>query len=173
MQQLAFDGSADSGIDRSIALEVPIALDYCGIGYAVMMASPDHLDEFAIGHAVAEGLVSSTKDVTDLNVTQLDGGWIVRAQLPQSARDAIFARARTRVSDSSCGLCGVESIAEALRPLAACHREDQNQPKSSGKGFGRSAQSSAAGPRNRRGSFCRVLRTGWRHPNGPRRCRSA
>jgi FdhD protein len=117
IQQLAFDGSADSGIERSIALEVPIALDYCGIGYAVMMASPDHLDEFAVGHAVAEGLVSSAKDVTQVDVAELDGGWIVRAQLPEAAREAIFARARTRVSDSSCGLCGVDSIAEALRPL--------------------------------------------------------
>lgn len=107
----------DSFINREVPIEAPVALEYCGLGYAVMMASPDNLSDFIVGHAVAEGLVQTAADVTDINVAQVDGGWVVRAQLPQSARDAIFARARTRVSDSSCGLCGVESISEALRSL--------------------------------------------------------
>lgn len=117
LRRIGLNGSADEAVDRAIALEVPIALDYCGIGYAVMMATPNDLAEFAIGHAVAEGLVSSADQVTNVDAVQLDGGYIVRATLPEDARDAIFARARTRVSDSSCGLCGVESIEEALRPL--------------------------------------------------------
>ncbi len=82
-----------------------------------MMASPDNLEDFIVGHAVAEGLVQIAADVTEVDVAQVEGGWIARAQLPEAAREAIFARARTRVSDSSCGLCGVESISEALRPL--------------------------------------------------------
>ncbi len=117
VRRIAFGGSQDGQRDRCIALEVPVALEYCGIGYAVMMATPVDLEEFAIGHAVAEGLVTSPADVSHVAAAELDGGWIVRAQLPVTARDAIFARARTRVSDSSCGLCGVDSIAEALRPL--------------------------------------------------------
>ncbi len=115
--RLGLNQAGDANIQRQLAIEVPIALEYCGIGYAVMMASPTHLEEFIVGHAVAEGLVSQASDVADVDVAALDGGWILRAQLPQAAREAIFARARTRVSDSSCGLCGVESINEALRPL--------------------------------------------------------
>lgn len=102
--------------DRAVPIEVPIALEYCGLGYAVMMASPDNLEDFILGHAVAEGLVQTAADVTEVDVAPVQGGWIVRAQLPEAAREAIFARARTRVSDSSCGLCGVDSISEALRP---------------------------------------------------------
>lgn len=94
-----------------------MALEYCGLGYAVMMASPDNLEDFIIGHAVAEGLVQIAADVTEVDVAQIEGGWVVRAQLPEDAREAIFARARKRVSDSSCGLCGIDSISEALRPL--------------------------------------------------------
>jgi FdhD protein len=107
----------DNVIDRQVPVEVPVALEYGGLGYAVMMASPDNLEDFAIGHAVAEGLVSIAAEVTSVDVAQVEGGWIVRAHLPDTAREAIFARARTRVSDSSCGLCGVDSISEALRPL--------------------------------------------------------
>lgn len=117
VKRIAFDGSADCALERVIPLEVPVALEYCGIGYAVMMATPANLEEFAVGHAVAEGLVASADRVSDVAIAQIDGGWIVRAQLPDDARAAIYARARTRVSDSSCGLCGVDSIAEALRPL--------------------------------------------------------
>ncbi len=102
---------------REVPVEVPVALEYCGLGYAVMMASPDNLEDFIVGHAVAEGLVQTAAAVTEVDVASVEGGWIVRAQLPEDAREAIFVRARTRVSDSSCGLCGVESISEALRPL--------------------------------------------------------
>jgi FdhD protein len=107
----------DSMTDREVPIEVPVALEYCGLGYAVMMASPDNLEDFIVGHAVAEGLVQTAADVTEVDVAPVEGGWIVRAQLPHAARDAIFTRARTRVSDSSCGLCGVDSITEALRSL--------------------------------------------------------
>jgi FdhD protein len=104
-------------MDREVPVEMPIALEYCGLGYAVMMASPDHLEDFITGHAVAEGLVQSAAEVTCIDAAKVEGGWIVRAQLPSAARESIFARARSRVSDSSCGLCGVDSISEALRPL--------------------------------------------------------
>lgn len=107
----------DTTCERNVPVEVPVALEYCGLGYAVMMASPDNLEDFIVGHAVAEGLVANATDVTSVDVAEVDGGRVVRAHLPDAARDAIYARARTRVSDSSCGLCGVESIGEALRPL--------------------------------------------------------
>ena len=117
VSQIGLGQPGDSVGERQVPIEVPVALEYCGLGYAVMMASPDNLEDFAIGHAVAEGLAQTAADVTDVYAAPVEGGWIVRAHLPEAAREAIFARARTRVSDSSCGLCGVDSISEALRPL--------------------------------------------------------
>jgi FdhD protein len=117
VRRLSADPAADSTIDRPVPVEVPVALEYCGLGYAVMMASPTDLEDFIMGHAIGEGLVEKGTDVTGIDAAQIDGGWVVRAQLPEAAREKIFARARNRVSDSSCGLCGVDSIAEALRPL--------------------------------------------------------
>ena len=116
-RRIGLGHAGDSPIDREVPVEVPVALEYCGLGYAVMMASPDNLEDFIVGHAVAEALVQSAADVTDIDVAAVQGGWIARALLPEAAKEAIYARARTRVSDSSCGLCGVDSIAEALRPL--------------------------------------------------------
>lgn len=107
----------DRRIERTVPVEAPVALEYSGIGYAVMMATPDQLEDFAIGHALAEGLARSRQEIGPVDIAEVDGGWVVRAQLAPAATSAIHARARTRVSDSSCGLCGVESIEEALRPL--------------------------------------------------------
>lgn len=102
---------------RSVPVEAPVALEYCGLGYAVMMASPDQLEDFIVGHAIAEGLANEASEVSAIDIAPVEGGWVARASLPEHARAAIYARARTRVSESSCGLCGIESIAEALRPL--------------------------------------------------------
>lgn len=113
-------GLAEPGereIERKVAVETPIALEYSGIGYAVMMATPIDIEDFIIGHALAEGLVGSVDEIGTVDISAANGGWVARAQLSAAATEAIHARARTRVSDSSCGLCGVESIEEALRPL--------------------------------------------------------
>jgi len=51
-------GLAEPGereIERKVAVETPIALEYSGIGYAVMMATPIDIEDFIIGHALAEG----------------------------------------------------------------------------------------------------------------------
>jgi FdhD protein len=117
VRRLTADPAADCALERPVPVEAPVALEYCGLGYAVMMASPADLEDFIIGHAIGEGLVGEGADVTAVEAAQIDGGWVVRANLPEDAREKIFARARNRVSDSSCGLCGVDSIAEALRPL--------------------------------------------------------
>lgn len=119
VNRIGLGQAGDTIFERQVPIEVPVALEYSGLGYAVMMASPGDLEDFAIGHAIAEGLVANANDVSQVDLARVDGGWVVRAHLPDTAREALYARARTRVSDSSCGLCGVESIGEALRPLPA------------------------------------------------------
>lgn len=109
--------AGDHALARTVPVEAPIALEYCGLGYAVMMASPGSLEDFIVGHAIAEGLAADALEVTGVDIAAVEGGWIARANLPARTREALYARARTRVSDSSCGLCGIESIEEALRPL--------------------------------------------------------
>lgn len=95
--------------------EAPVALEYNGIAYAVMMATPADLADFATGFALTEGLAASAGDVTAIAIAEVEAGWIVRASI--SGADPLPERVRTRLAESSCGLCGIESLEAVARPL--------------------------------------------------------
>jgi len=99
--------------------EAPVALEYNGLSYAVMMATPRDLADFASGFAVTEGLAAQVDAVTDIAVAEVERGWIVRAALSGPGAEALAERARTRISESSCGLCGIENLEALARPLPA------------------------------------------------------
>ena len=99
--------------------EAPVALEYNGIAYAVMMATPADLADFATGFAITEGL--SPSPPTDIAIAEVEAGWIVRATLPPHTglgdAPSLPDRVRTRLAESSCGLCGIESLEAVARPL--------------------------------------------------------
>jgi FdhD protein len=105
------------GIDRPLAIEAPVAIEYNGIGYAVMMATPIDLEDFAIGFSLSEQLLDAASDIVGMDVHEAELGWIVRIQLPPAKIANVEARARLRVSESSCGLCGLENLEQVMRPL--------------------------------------------------------
>ncbi|MES1975193.1 MAG: formate dehydrogenase accessory sulfurtransferase FdhD [Pseudomonadota bacterium] len=102
---------------RSVPVEAPVAIEYNGIGYAVMMATPDDLEAYAVGLTLGEGLADRAADIENVDIHQAGGGWIVRITLSAARMEPVLARARTRVSESGCGLCGMDNIDEVLRPL--------------------------------------------------------
>ncbi|MEO6552175.1 MAG: formate dehydrogenase accessory sulfurtransferase FdhD [Croceibacterium sp.] len=97
--------------------EAPIALEFNGLSYAVMMATPADLEDFARGFALTEGLARAPGDIADIAVAEVEHGWIVRAQLSGLGIDKLTERVRTRVAESSCGLCGIENLEAVARPL--------------------------------------------------------
>jgi len=97
--------------------EAPVALEFNGLSYAVMMATPADLEDFALGFALTEGLARAPSDVSDLAVAQVEHGWIVRAQLTGIGIGQLTERVRARVAESSCGLCGIENLEAVARPL--------------------------------------------------------
>ncbi|MDG2001786.1 MAG: formate dehydrogenase accessory sulfurtransferase FdhD, partial [Novosphingobium sp.] len=97
--------------------EAPIALEYNGLSYAVMMATPSDLADFAVGFALSEGLAESVGEVTDIAIAEVELGWILRSTLTGAGATAVTDRARTRVSESSCGLCGIENLEALAKPL--------------------------------------------------------
>jgi FdhD protein len=103
--------------DRRWVPEAPVALEYNGLAYAVMMASPQQLEDFAIGFALSEGLAASADEVADIAIAEIENGWVVRARLTGLGIDKLTDRVRARVAESSCGLCGIENLAEVTRPL--------------------------------------------------------
>ncbi|OYW45950.1 MAG: sulfurtransferase FdhD [Sphingomonadales bacterium 32-68-7] len=110
------DGSSRS-ITRTWVPEAPIALEFNGLSYAVMMATPADLEDFALGFALTEGLAKIPSDLTDIGVAQVEHGWIVRAQLTGLGVEQLTDRVRARVAESSCGLCGIDNLEAVARPL--------------------------------------------------------
>ena len=104
-------------VSRELAVEQPIALEYNGVSYAVMMGTPVDLEDFATGFTLSEGLVAAAQDIQDMAVAEVADAHIIRITLPASAAAPLLDRVRLRVGEGSCGLCGIQSIAEVLRPL--------------------------------------------------------
>jgi len=110
------DGSRRT-VSRPFAPEVPVALEYNGLSYAVMMASPSDLEDFVSGFALTEGLARSVGDVSGIAIAETDKGWIARATIASLALEQLQERVRTRVAESSCGLCGIDNLEAVAKPL--------------------------------------------------------
>lgn len=128
MREVRFAGGAQSLI-RELAVECPVAIEVNGIGYAVMMASPVDLDDYALGFALSEGLVGSAADMLDVAVAEVEHGVILRLTLAPERAAPVHERVRVRVSEGSCGLCGLESIDEVLRPFPVLESSLRIEPE--------------------------------------------
>jgi FdhD protein len=117
--RLGLSNPGDMELTRSIAIEAPVSVEVGGIGYAVMMATPADLEDYAVGFALSERLIDSPNQIGRVDVHQIEGGWALRIWLSPERNAVALDRARKRVSEGSCGLCGIENIAEVLRPLPA------------------------------------------------------
>lgn len=115
-------------VERIWVPEAPVALEFNGLAYAVMMATPADLTDFATGFALCEGLVGEAAQVLDVAEAEVDAGWILRAQLAGLDAERLGERVRRRVAESSCGLCGIENLAELARPLPPVARHASIAP---------------------------------------------
>lgn len=100
-----------------IAVEVPVALVYNYISHAVMMATPENLEEFAIGFSITEEIVSSREDISHIHVHHGEKGITVRLQISDDCYEKLKGRRRNLVGRTGCGLCGTESLKQAVRPI--------------------------------------------------------
>jgi FdhD protein len=115
--------------NRSIPEETAVALTYNGGTYAVMMATPQDLEDFAVGFSVSEGIIASFSDIDSLDVVRLDDGVELRIWLNKPRADRLQDRRRHIAGPTGCGLCGIESIAEALRPAAIVGYDREFSPE--------------------------------------------
>lgn len=108
---------------RTLAEEVPVAIEVNGIGYAVMMATPADLEDFAFGFLQSERLGRPI----DVETHRAEQGHIVRATVADG--EAVIERVRHRTTDSACGLCGIDNLEAALRPLPRVAAEAEAEPE--------------------------------------------
>ena len=103
--------------ERAIAVEVPVAIEIDGLGYAVMMMTPADLEAFTTGFLLTERLADSADDVRDIDIFEAEAGWIVRVGLSDRCKGRIHDRVRHRTSDTSCGLCGISGLEQLRKPV--------------------------------------------------------
>lgn len=113
---LAWHDGALSPRPRSLPEETPVALTYDRATFAVMMATPQDLEDFAIGFSVTEGIVTSLSEIEDLEIRPAEAGIECRITLNAARGDAWQARRRHVLGAAGCGLCGMESLEQAALP---------------------------------------------------------
>jgi FdhD protein len=108
---------------RTIAEECPVALVYDGTTVAVVMATPSNLADLALGFSLTEGIVQSAADIEDVDIVPSADGIELRMWLRPDSGRQLKARQRRLVGPTGCGLCGVESLSEAVRPAPRLSRK--------------------------------------------------
>jgi FdhD protein len=122
---LRIGGRQATATQDAIACEQAVALEYNGIAHAALLASPLHIPELALGFSYTEGIIRSPDDVLDLDVESVPDGLVVRLRIVNARLHALKLRRRSLAGSTSCGLCGVQSLAQIRRdlpPLAAPDR---------------------------------------------------
>ena len=124
LRQAWRNGSTLTG-ERALAEEVPVAFSYDGATHAVLMATPDDLEDFALGFTYTEGIITTPAEIAELAVVSVADGIVLRMWLTGDRSDAFAARRRRFVGPAGCGMCGLESLAEANRAIPIVNNDLQ------------------------------------------------
>ncbi len=117
LSRLAWRHGVASPGERMVPEEVPVALTYDNATHAVMMATPADFEDFAVGFSLTEGIVTAAAEIGEIEVVPTADGVNLRMWLVKGPSDAFAARRRRYLGPSGCGMCGLESLAEANRSI--------------------------------------------------------
>lgn len=102
--------------DRQLPEEIPIAMVYNGTTHAVMMASPADIEDFAVGFTLTEG-VARLDDIRTVDIVSHELGLEAQIWLADEAGTILAERRRSMIGPVGCGLCGIDSLEQAVRDL--------------------------------------------------------
>lgn len=98
-----------------LAREVPVAFIYNGHPHAVMMATPQDLEDFAIGFSLSEEVVTERGAIEDIYIEQDEEAFRVFLSIDETKTGPGYQQKRTIAGRTSCGLCGVAELEAAVR----------------------------------------------------------
>jgi len=99
---------------QTVIVEMPIAMVYNGISTAVMMATPNALEDFGLGFSLSEGIIDSPEQLYDLAIEEVTQGISIEMTVSSACIHRLKQRRRTQTGKTGCGLCGVESLDQAI-----------------------------------------------------------
>lgn len=108
------DGAYSHAQD-SLAEETPVALIYNGISHAVMLATAQDLEDFALGFSLSEGIVQNASEIYGIEVRAQINGVELHCDIASERFMQLKDRRRTLAGRTGCGLCGTESLQQAIR----------------------------------------------------------
>lgn len=108
------DGTLAESTD-CLAEEVPIALVYNGVSHAVMLATPQDLEDFALGFSLTEGILQDKSDLYDIEIFAQTNGIELQLNVATERFEKLKERRRSMVGRTGCGLCGAENLAQVMR----------------------------------------------------------
>jgi FdhD protein len=102
---------------RVLAEETAIAITYNRVTHAVMMATPADLRDFAVGFSLSEGIVPAPDAIEEFGVVAAEQGLELRLWIGAPLMANLEARRRQIAGATGCGMCGLDSLAAAMRPV--------------------------------------------------------
>ncbi|MFN3277792.1 MAG: formate dehydrogenase accessory sulfurtransferase FdhD [Paracoccus hibiscisoli] len=109
--------TSTSDVTRTLPEETAVAMVYGGSTQAVMMATPADLEDFAVGFSLTEGIVTDPAQIERLEVLAHPKGLEAQMWIADDRTEALAARRRFMAGPVGCGLCGIDSLDEAVRAL--------------------------------------------------------
>lgn len=111
------DEGSTSTVVEQIAEEAPIALVYNGVPHVVVMASPDCLEDLALGFSLSEGVIESSAELGGIEIVPEQTGYSIYLSIPPERVAVIAQRRRNMAARTGCGVCGAETIEQAMRDV--------------------------------------------------------
>lgn len=99
-----------------VAEEAPVALTYHGVPHVVMLATPSDLEDLALGFSLSEQIVARPDEIRSVEALRREDGELeVRIGIDAERFSALLRRQRNLTGRTGCGLCGAQTIEEAIR----------------------------------------------------------
>lgn len=114
---------------RVIPEETAVSFTYGSATFAVMMATPEEIEDFAIGFSLTEGIVDDAAEIASMEILPHAQGIEARMTLAGSRGDQLESRRRRLAGPAGCGLCGIESLEAAVRPARRVSADLQVRPE--------------------------------------------
>src|SRR5258706_12967080 len=115
------EGARTHSVSETLASEVAVAMQFNGRAYAVMLATPADLEDFALGFALTEAIVRRPEELTLIDVAWTPHGVTLAMQIPEVRAALLDTRDRNLTGRTGCGLCGTSTLEAAIRPVRHVH----------------------------------------------------